>query len=241
MQNSRKPTFAEIEDLFDRVTTRYHLGNLFISGGTIGYTRRQAIRAIPKLFRSDWVLDVACGTGDLGRSIFQIRDPKKGFHVVGLDISSNMLKITLKKNNQEKKKSRKLYLIRGNALRLPFRDNTFKVVCIGYGLRNLAPLKHALAELLRVTKENGTLICLETSQACTITSRFLQRLQFRYIVPIIGKLLKREREYEHLSRSVVHFPTACELQQEMEATGWIKVQKWPLLGGAVMIHVAFRR
>ncbi|MFX0115006.1 MAG: ubiquinone/menaquinone biosynthesis methyltransferase [Candidatus Hodarchaeota archaeon] len=234
------PNVPEIEDIFNRLTSRYRLGNLLISGGTIAYTRRQAIRALSELSVSDWVLDVACGPGDLGRSIPQVQDPKRGFHVVGLDVSSNMLRIALKKNSQEKNKLKRLHLIRANALRLPFPDSIFKAILIGYGLRNLTPRKQALAEFFRVTKEKGVLICLETSQAVTNISHFFQTIHFRYIVPIIGKLLKREREYGHLNQSIAHFPTAYEIQQEMEEVGWAKIQKWPLLGGAVMIHIGLR-
>ncbi|MFX0115580.1 MAG: ubiquinone/menaquinone biosynthesis methyltransferase [Candidatus Hodarchaeota archaeon] len=240
MLKKPKKSIHEIQQIFDQVNGRYRLGNLLISGGTIAYTRRQAIRALPKLSNYDWILDVACGPGDLARSISDTQRSNAAYRVVGLDLSTKMITTAHKKNYKAVNGSRCLHLIRGNAFTLPFPDKTFKSVIIGYGLRNLVPRRQALAEILRVTKKKGILVCLETSHAVSFPSQLLQAIQFRHIVPIIGAILDLKKEYSYLSQSIAGFPTPTELKREMEDEGWINVRMWPLIGGTVMIHVAIR-
>ncbi|MFX0115387.1 MAG: ubiquinone/menaquinone biosynthesis methyltransferase [Candidatus Hodarchaeota archaeon] len=240
MPKTASRSIPEIQQLFDRVNRRYRLGNFLISGGSISYTRRLAVQALPELLSHDWVLDVACGPGELAWSIYASQGSKVGYRVVGVDLSSKMLASARKKNRTVGNESKRLSLIYGNAFTLPFPDNTFKAIIIGYGLRNLTPRRQAFKEFLRVTKEKGVLVCLETSHASSFPSRMLQTIHFKQIVPVIGTLLGRKEEYWYLSQSVASFPTPIELKREMEDEGWTKVRMWPLLGGIVMVHVALR-
>ncbi|MHA2271921.1 MAG: ubiquinone/menaquinone biosynthesis methyltransferase [Candidatus Hodarchaeales archaeon] len=230
----------DIQQLFDKVNPRYRLGNLLISGGTISYTRSQATRVLPRLADHDWMLDVACGQSEFARVVYAIQGPKASFRTVGLDFSPRMLNAGRGKNHQILNQKNLLHFIQGDALALPFPDKTFKAIIISWGLRNLYPRKHALAEFFRVAKEQGVFVCLETSHANSFPARFLQNIHFNQVVPLIGTLLRRKEEYCYLSRSVASFPAAVELKREIEAEGWADVQTWPLLGGTVMIHAAIR-
>lgn len=241
MPKMNSHSIPEIQQIFNRVSRHYGIGNLLISGGTIAYTRRQAAQALPQLVSDEWLLDVACGPGDLARSIYAAQGSNVGYRGVGVDLSSKMLAAARQKNEEVAGESKRLSLIRGNAFTLPFPSNTFKAIIIGYGLRNLVPRRQALKEFLRVAKEGSILVCLETSQASSFPSRLLQTLQFRTIVPIIGTLLGRKEEYRYLCKSIANFPTADELKREMEMVGWVGIKMWPLLGGAVMIHTATHR
>ncbi|MFQ5979409.1 MAG: ubiquinone/menaquinone biosynthesis methyltransferase [Candidatus Heimdallarchaeota archaeon] len=238
MPKMTSQSIPEIQQIFDSVTRHYRLGNLLISGGTIAYTRRQAVQALPELLSHELVLDVACGPGELARSIYATQSADVGYRVVGVDLSSKMLAAARQMNGNVEHESKRLSLIQGNAFSLPFPDNTFKAIVIGYGLRNLIPRRQALKEFLRVTKEKGILVCLETSKASSFPSQLLQTLHFQKLVPAIGALLGRKEEYRYLCQSIASFPTADELKREMEAAGWIRVTMWPLLGGTVMIHTA---
>ncbi len=240
MAKSQTRQIPEIEQIFDTVSKYYDVGNLLISGGTIGYTRKQAALALPNLGATDWILDAACGQGDLSKTLSEIHGIQSRFQVVGVDISLNMLKKAVIKTQKIKYKANQFYLVRGNAFRLPFPDRTFQAVVIGYGLRNLTPRKQGLAEFYRVTKGGGTLICLETSHASSLIAHTLQTIQFRYLIPIIGRFLRRKDEDHHLCQSIAQFPTALKLKKEFEAVGWTKIHIWPILGGSVVIHVAVR-
>lgn len=238
--DSLSHSIPDIQQIFDNVNPRYRLGNQLISGGTISYTRRQAARALPKLSALDWILDVACGQGEFARAIYTIQGSEAPFRTVGLDFSPRMLSAGRAKNHQFLNQKKKLHFIQGDALKLSFPDNTFKAIIISWGLRNLYPRKHALAEFFRVAKEHGVLVCLETSHANSFPARLLQNFHFNQVVPLIGTLLRRKEEYCYLSRSVASFPTAAELKREIHAQGWRDVQTWPLLGGTVVIHAAIR-
>src|SRR5207249_325365 len=100
----------------------------------------------------DRVLDVCCGTGDLAA-----RFADAGAYVVALDFSVQMLERAVKRHAS----SRQIYFVRADAQQLPFRDETFDVVTIGYGLRNLAEWETGVKEMIRVLKPGGRLVVLE--------------------------------------------------------------------------------
>jgi demethylmenaquinone methyltransferase/2-methoxy-6-polyprenyl-1,4-benzoquinol methylase len=240
MPKSANYPIPDIQQLFDNVNPRYRLGNLLISGGTMSYTRRQAARVLPRLADHDWMLDVACGQGEFARAVYTIQGSEASFQTVGLDFSPRMLSAGRGKNHKFLNQKTRLHFIQGDALKLPFPDKTFTAIIISWGLRNLYPRKHALAEFFRVAKDRGMLVCLETSRASSFPARFLQNFHFNHVVPLIGTLLRRKEEYCYLSRSVASFPAAIGLGREIQEEGWTNAQTWPLLGGTVMIHAAIR-
>src|SRR5699024_10335624 len=111
--------------------------------------------------------------------------------------------------------------IHGNAMELPFADNSFDYVTIGFGLRNVPDYQVVLEELYRVVKPNGRVVCLETSQPTMFGYRQLYYFYFKFIMPLIGKLFaKSYEEYAWLHESAKDFPNKKQLKQMFLQAGF---------------------
>lgn len=179
-------------------------------------------------------LDVCCGTADWTIALAEAAG--KDGEVVGLDFSKNMLKI-----GEEKLKDRNLdqaALIHGNAMELPFEDNSFDYVTIGFGLRNVPDYNQVLREMYRVLKPGGMAVCLETSQPTMPGFKQAYRLYFRFIMPMFGKLFaKSYDEYSWLQESAKDFPGMKELAKMFSEAGFVNVEYKPYSGGVAAVHI----
>jgi demethylmenaquinone methyltransferase / 2-methoxy-6-polyprenyl-1,4-benzoquinol methylase len=179
-------------------------------------------------------LDVCCGTADWTIALAEAAG--KDGEVVGLDFSKNMLKI-----GEEKLEARNLdqaTLIHGNAMELPFEDNSFDYVTIGFGLRNVPDYNQVLREMYRVLKPGGMAVCLETSQPTLPGFKQAYRLYFRFIMPMFGKLFaKSYDEYSWLQESAKDFPGMKELAKMFSEAGFINVEYKPYSGGVAAVHI----
>src|SRR6266545_629230 len=134
--------------MFDRIARRYDLVNTVLSAGTDAGWRRRAARATG-LVAGGSALDVACGSGRLTAELARIAGPRG--RVVGLDFSPEMLKIARRDHPG-------LEFIEGDALQLPFDDQSFDVATIAFGLRNLADPVRGLHEMLRVVRRRAVVL-----------------------------------------------------------------------------------
>jgi demethylmenaquinone methyltransferase/2-methoxy-6-polyprenyl-1,4-benzoquinol methylase len=177
------------------------------------------------------VLDVACGTGDLSLALFDIT----GARVVGTDFCRPMLELAASKT------ANRIPLIEGDALNLPFRDGSFEVVTIAFGLRNLASVEGGLAELRRVLKPGGWVAVLEFSKPANAILRPLFGLYFTKALPLMGGLISGSRSaYSYLPASVQKFPDQTQLSLLMEQAGLEQVQFENLTGGIAALHMGRR-
>ncbi|MHC0036115.1 demethylmenaquinone methyltransferase [Pseudoneobacillus sp. C159] len=182
-------------------------------------------------------LDVCCGTADWTIALANAVGPKG--EVIGLDFSENMLKIGQKKVEELNLKHTKL--IHGNAMELPFKDNSFDYVTIGFGLRNVPDYLEVLREMNRVLKPGGMAVCLETSQPTMIGFRQLYYLYFRFIMPAFGKVFaKSYQEYSWLQESARDFPGMKELAKMFENAGFKNVYFKPYSGGVAAVHIGYK-
>ncbi|MCM3586501.1 demethylmenaquinone methyltransferase [Mesobacillus maritimus] len=183
-------------------------------------------------------LDICCGTGDWTIALAEAVGPNG--KVVGLDFSKNMLKI-----GEQKVKERQLNqvtLIHGNAMELPFEDNSFDYVTIGFGLRNVPDYMQVLKEMNRVLKPGGIGVCLETSQPEMIGFKQLYYFYFRFIMPMFGKLFaKSYKEYSWLQESARSFPGMKELAKMFEKAGFKQVYYKPYTGGVAAVHIGHKK
>ncbi|MCD8511454.1 MAG: demethylmenaquinone methyltransferase [Bacillus sp. (in: Bacteria)] len=180
-------------------------------------------------------LDVCCGTADwtiaLGNDVGE-----KG-KVYGLDFSKNMLSVGEKKVKELQLSNIKL--VHGNAMELPFEDDTFDYVTIGFGLRNVPDYLGALREMRRVVKPGGLVVCLETSQPTMIGFKQVYWLYFKYIMPLFGKIFaKSYKEYSWLQESSQTFPGKKELKQLFHDAGFQTVTYKSYSGGVAAAHFA---
>src|SRR6185437_2958770 len=130
-------------------------------------------------------LDVCCGTADW--TIALSKAVGEEGTVKGLDFSENMLKV----GHQKTETIKNIELIHGNAMELPFEDNTFDYVTIGFGLRNVPDYMQVLKEMRRVVKPGGMVVCLETSQPTMFGYKQAYYLYFRFIMPLFGKIFAK--------------------------------------------------
>jgi len=165
----------EVRTMFDRIAPVYDVMNRVMTMGLDLRWRRITAQAVVR--SGDRVLDACCGTGDLA-----IAARTAGGTVTGLDFSPRMLE-------RARRKAPDLTWVEGDLLALPFEDGSFEAATVGFGVRNVADLPRALAELRRVLVSGGRVAVLEITQPRGLLAPFY-RLWFDRIVPLLGKLLK---------------------------------------------------
>jgi demethylmenaquinone methyltransferase / 2-methoxy-6-polyprenyl-1,4-benzoquinol methylase len=232
--SAAKEHAGRVREMFASIAGRYDLLNHILSGNVDKRWRRiVATRVRDKLSSSSdaRVLDVACGTGDLSLTLFEIT----GAGVVGTDFCRPMLSIAAGKT------SGRIRLIEGDALDLPFRDGTFDVATIAFGLRNLSSVESGLAELLRVLKPGGWVAVLEFSRPANAILRPLFNLYFTKVLPWMGGFISGSRSaYTYLPASVQKFPDQFQLSLLMEKAGFDQVGYNNLTGGIAALHMGRR-
>jgi demethylmenaquinone methyltransferase / 2-methoxy-6-polyprenyl-1,4-benzoquinol methylase len=217
----------QVRAMFDRITPAYDRMNRLMSLGMDGSWRALAVRA-SGVVPGDPALDVCCGTGDLAIELLDAVSTRG--RVVGLDFSEAMLDAARRKSSQ-------IEWVRGDALALPFGDGEFAAATIGFGMRNLADPLRGFAELARVVRPGGRVVCLELTDPPAWAAPFA-RLWTDRAVPLLGRLVARETDaYRYLPASVHRFPPADQLAAVMGRAGLRRVRYRRLSGGAVAVHV----
>jgi demethylmenaquinone methyltransferase/2-methoxy-6-polyprenyl-1,4-benzoquinol methylase len=221
--------------MFAGIAARYDLLNHLLSGNVDKLWRRTVARTLePVLVEGSRVLDVACGTGDLSLVLARAGSAQ----LVGLDFCRPMLEIARRKAGAE---SRAIPFVEGDALRLPFADETFDAVTIAFGLRNLAGVAEGLGELRRVLRAGGRCAVLEFSSPVVPGFRALFRFYFARVLPRIGGLVSGSRgAYEYLPDSVSRFPDQKRLAELMSGAGFENVSYRNLTGGIAALHTGTR-
>jgi demethylmenaquinone methyltransferase / 2-methoxy-6-polyprenyl-1,4-benzoquinol methylase len=220
-----------VREMFARISPRYDLLNHLLSGYLDKRWRRTTVRKLQLLIpKNARVLDVACGTGDLSIEIFE----KTEAEVIGVDFCRPMLELA-------RQKTRRICFIEGDALRLPFADETFDAVTIGFGLRNLSSTESGLRELRRVLKPEGWAAILEFSQPVARGFRKLSDFYSTRILPRFGGWLSGSRSaYEYLPDSISRFPNQEKLAAMMSDAGFADVSFENLTGGVAALHTGRR-
>jgi demethylmenaquinone methyltransferase/2-methoxy-6-polyprenyl-1,4-benzoquinol methylase len=217
----------QVRAMFDRISPSYDRMNRIMSLGMDGSWRALAVRCAA-VRPGDAALDVCCGTGDLAIALHDAVSP--GGRVVGLDFSQAMLDAAVRKRPQ-------VDWLRGDALALPFADGEFAAATIGFGMRNLSDHLRGFAELRRVVRPGGRVVCLELTDPPAWAAPFA-RLWTDRAVPLLGRVVARETDaYRYLPASVHRFPPADELAAIMHRAGLRRVRYRRLSGGAVAVHV----
>lgn len=225
-----------VHHVFEKISNQYDYMNSVISFKRHRAWRNDTMKRM-NVKEGSTALDVCCGTADwtiqLSESVGE-----RGF-VHGLDFSKNMLKIGQKKIDDLNLTN--IELIHGNAMELPFEDNTFDYVTIGFGLRNVPDYMQVLKEMRRVVKPGGSVVCLETSQPTMPIFKQAYYFYFRFIMPLLGKLLaKSYQEYSWLQESAKDFPGSDELAILFEKAGLHNIQIKKYFGGVAAMHLGYK-
>jgi demethylmenaquinone methyltransferase/2-methoxy-6-polyprenyl-1,4-benzoquinol methylase len=225
-----------VREMFAGIAERYDFLNHFLSANTDARWRRLVARKLePGLQNAGTrVLDVACGTGDLSLAIAK----QTGARVIGTDFCRPMLEIAARKATTSVSL---IPFVEGDALKLPFADNSFDAVSIAFGLRNLSSVEGGLKELWRVLKPTGRAAILEFSRPVVPGFRALFQFYFARVLPRIGGLVSGSRgAYEYLPDSVSRFPDQKLLATMMREVGFIEVEYQNLTGGIAALHMGTR-
>jgi demethylmenaquinone methyltransferase/2-methoxy-6-polyprenyl-1,4-benzoquinol methylase len=148
--------------------------------------------------------------------------------VTGLDFSPRMLE-------RARRKSSAVTWVEGDLLALPFADGSFEAATVGFGVRNVADLERALAELSRVVVPEGRVGILEITTPRGLLAPFY-RVWFDRIVPLLGKVLKGGAAYSYLPASVRRFPGPEQLAELLRRAGFGEVSYRTFAGGIVALH-----
>ncbi|MEH7236590.1 demethylmenaquinone methyltransferase [Bacillus sp. JJ1562] len=226
-----------VHHVFEKIYKNYDQMNSVISFQQHKAWRKDTMKRM-NVKEGSAALDLCCGTADWTIALAEKVGPQG--KVVGLDFSKNMLKIGQEK--VDKLKLNQVELIHGNAMELPFEDNSFDYVTIGFGLRNVPDYMSVLKEMHRVVKPGGKVVCLETSQPTMIGFRQLYFFYFRFIMPIFGKFFaKSYQEYSWLQESARDFPGMKELANMFQKAGLTDIEVKPYTLGVAAMHLGYKR
>jgi demethylmenaquinone methyltransferase/2-methoxy-6-polyprenyl-1,4-benzoquinol methylase len=223
---------AEVGAMFDRISGVYDLMNAVISGFQEPRWRRRAVREAG-LRPGGSAIDVATGTGKVAASLGERVRPTG--HVLGVDVAPRMID-----------RARARYAARpwleyvvGDAMALPAADGTFDAATIAFGMRNLPDYGRGFAEMRRVVRPGGVVVCLEIARPNTLAGR-LGRLWFERIVPVLGRVAGQGQAYEYLVESVRNYPAPERVAAIMRGAGLVDVRWAPMSLGMVTVHVGQR-
>jgi demethylmenaquinone methyltransferase/2-methoxy-6-polyprenyl-1,4-benzoquinol methylase len=200
------------------------------------WRRRMATLVPPPSVADGPILDVCTGSGDLALAYAQVSPPQ--MQIVGVDFCHELL-IQARTKARQKRFPAFLSLLEADAQRLPFPDNTFALVCVAFGLRNITDMHRGLSEMVRVTRPGGRVAILEFSRPRHRLLGFLYQWYFRYGLPLIGQLLCRNRfaAYRYLPESVLQFPDYEKLADILQSHGLRDVSFTPFTGGIATLYV----
>ena len=237
MTNVPDKTPAKISGMFDSIAPRYDLLNRTLSAGLDQKWRRRAVEEL-RLPASARVIDLCTGTADVALAI---ADRHRDASVVGVDFSGAMLAIGLRKVRGAGLE-RRIRLVRGDAAVIPVASDSCDGATIAFGIRNVAQPERALAELGRVLRPGAKLAILEFGQPRIPGIRTLYLWYFKYLLPLIGRLVSHHQSaYSYLPASVGAFPAPPEFARTIERHGFVSVEASPLTFGIVYLYVATRR
>jgi demethylmenaquinone methyltransferase/2-methoxy-6-polyprenyl-1,4-benzoquinol methylase len=221
--------------MFDRIAPTYDLLNAILSFSLDKAWRRAAINLL-EIRAGDAVLDIATGTGDLA-----IPAAHGGGKVVGIDLSRQMLLRALGKAEEQGLRTR-YFVVQGDALSMPFRDETFNSAMVAFGIRNMNNLDAFLAEIQRVLSIRGRFSVLEFSLPGRSLFRWIYGAYLTYVVPIIGGLISGDYDaYRYLRDSVTGFPVPAALEDIMKRQGFRVVLSRPIFGGISHLYLIEKR
>jgi demethylmenaquinone methyltransferase/2-methoxy-6-polyprenyl-1,4-benzoquinol methylase len=235
-QVSEKEHSRRVREMFAGIAGRYDLLNHLLSGNTDQRWRRIVARKLQDALSREGAraLDVACGTGDLTLALAEATNAS----IIGTDFCRPMLELAARKALTEKQR---IPFIEGDALTLPFADETFDAVSIAFGLRNLSSVEGGLKELRRILKPGGRAAILEFSTPVMPGFRALFHFYFTRVLPRIGGLISGSRTaYEYLPDSVSRFPDQKRLAALMSDIGFEEVEYQNLTGGIAALHLGTR-
>jgi demethylmenaquinone methyltransferase/2-methoxy-6-polyprenyl-1,4-benzoquinol methylase len=232
---------AKVSDLFATVARRYDLMNDLQSFGLHRVWKRRLVR-MAGARPGEQALDLCCGTGDIAFAL-----ARRGASVTGLDFSEPMLVVAEARRWRRGRRGQGAealagrapnpHFVKGDAQQIPFPENTFEIVTVGYGLRNLADWKTGLREMQRVAKPGGRLLVLDFGKPDNSLWRGIYFGYLRCLVPVLGGMVcGNSAAYAYILESLMHYPAQRGVAAGMIELGLTGVRVLNLLGGVMSIN-----
>jgi demethylmenaquinone methyltransferase/2-methoxy-6-polyprenyl-1,4-benzoquinol methylase len=208
---------TRVQQMFGEIAGRYDFLNRVLSLGIDRWWRRRTVKLVPPMGNAP-ILDVCTGTADLALAYW--RAGKGQIAVVGTDFCRPMLERGREKCRRAQAGG-SITLLEADTLQLPFAENTFQIVCVAFGLRNLSDTDAGLREMARVCRPGGRVAVLEFSSPTRRPLSTLYAWYFQHVLPRIGQTLARNTQaaYNYLPQSVGQFPQGEALVERMRAAG----------------------
>jgi demethylmenaquinone methyltransferase/2-methoxy-6-polyprenyl-1,4-benzoquinol methylase len=219
----------KVKNIFDSIAVRYDFLNHLLSFGVDHYWRRKALK-LTKVGKESFLLDVACGTGDVAIEAY-----KQGVRkIIGADFSHNMLGLFKKKSEWINGK-----VVQTTAEQMPFRDDIFTNITVAFGVRNFYDIKEGFKSFNRVLKVNGKATVIEFQMPENKVFKSLYKFYFKKILPLVGGIVSKNRTaYRYLPDSVEEFDEKILLVDLLKEAGFRSVKKYKLTFGIVQVVIA---
>jgi len=219
----------QVGAMFDRIAPVYDLMNLIISGFQEPRWRRRAVAATA-VEPGMAAIDIATGTGKVAASLGDRVGPLGT--VLGVDLSPGMIA----RARHAYAERANLEFVTGDAMALPAADASFDAATIAFGMRNLPDYRQGFAEMRRVVRPRGRVVCLEIARPNHLLAR-IARVWFERIVPVLGRLAGQGGAYAYLVQSVQNYPDPGRIAAIMGDAGLVDVHWTPMTLGMVTVHV----
>jgi demethylmenaquinone methyltransferase / 2-methoxy-6-polyprenyl-1,4-benzoquinol methylase len=225
---------AKVNDLFARIARRYDFLNDLQSFGLHRSWKRRVVK-LASVHAGERALDLCCGTGDLSFALAQ-----RGAETTGLDFSAEMLGVAATRSRTFEAgggANKNPHFIQGDAQQIPFPENAFDVVTVGYGLRNLTSWQRGVDEMYRVAKPGARLLVLDFGKPSNGLWRAIYFAHLKMSVPLIGLLFcGNASAYAYILESLKHYPAQLAVADKMRELKLANVRVINLLGGAMAIN-----
>lgn len=224
-----------VKDIFSSIAKKYERFNAVSSFGAYKAWLAGMMKQAPIDAHAD-VLDIAGGTGDVTFSVARAKHPR---HIQCTDLVNEMLDVARMHYANGKADGVPVDFEVVDAQSIPYADESYDVITMAYGIRNMPERDQALSEMFRVLKPGGALVCLEFSTPPNAVWRALYGFYLKHLIPFWGGLITGDREgFVYLSRSIKAFPNQQGLARMMEKAGFEDVTWKNYTGGIAAVHVA---
>ena len=223
----------QVAHMFDNISGRYDMLNHLLSLNIDKLWRKKAVSLL-KPYQPKSIIDLATGTGDFAVELMKLKPEE----IKGIDISAGMLSVGQQKM-QRKRIDHVVSLTLGDAEDIPFPENRFEAATVAFGVRNFERLSEGLSEIHRVLKPGYALAVLEFSKPRTAPFKQLYQFYFKYILPMIGRLVSKDSSaYTYLPDSVNAFPEGEEFMAFLRKAGFQNIKEHRLTFGIATIYLA---
>jgi demethylmenaquinone methyltransferase/2-methoxy-6-polyprenyl-1,4-benzoquinol methylase len=229
--DASKSKKEEVAEMFNNISAKYDFLNHFLSLGIDKLWRKKAVKMLRSV-NPKRILDIATGTGDFALESLVLKPTQ----IVGLDISSGMLdhgRVKMKKKGVD----HIITMQQGDSEDIPYEDNYFDGLTVGFGVRNFENLEKGLGEMLRVVRPGGKLIILEFSKPKKFPIKQLFAFYSNNIIPILGKTISKDSNaYTYLPESVAAFPEGKDFENILAKVGYKDISSTLVSGGIATIY-----